>query len=387
MSDSTQPPSAPSAPRNQNTKWPSTFLVITFLPVLLGIIVYKMDSFDPVAYPPEKLTPGEPMVVPKRNGRMLQGAEKIGNGELFAPEDIAYDAKSGVIYTGCADGWIKKVTVKESAAETVVEKWINTGGRPLGLVHGHHGELIIADAYKGLLNATADGKIQVLTDEADGLKFKLTDGVDIAEDGTLYFTDASYKYDYEHFALDLLEGRPHGRLMSYDPSSKQTQVLVQKLYFANGVAVSPDNAFVIFCETPLRRCQRYYLRGERKGSADIFVDNLPGVPDNIMYDGEGTYWIALSTELTTAWKLALGYPVISKLTAIMEKYIGLPRMEKNAGVIAVDLHGNPLAHYYDEKLALTSTGKKIGEYLYCGSIVAPYILRINLDQNPAVPSE
>jgi len=25
-----------------------------------------------------------------------------------------------------------------------------------------------------------------------------------------------------------------------------------------------------------------------------FIDNLPGFPDNIRYDGEGRYWIALS---------------------------------------------------------------------------------------------
>lgn len=46
-----------------------------------------------------------------------------------------------------------------------------------------------------------------------------------------------------------------------------------------------------------RRCQRYYLEGRRKGSVDMFIDNLPGVPDNIRYDGEGLYWIALGTVL------------------------------------------------------------------------------------------
>lgn len=44
-----------------------------------------------------------------------------------------------------------------------------------------------------------------------------------------------------------------------------------------------------------RRCKRYYINGERKGSVDIFVDNLPGPPDNIWYDGEGQYWMALTT--------------------------------------------------------------------------------------------
>lgn len=102
---------------------------------------------------------------------------------------------------------------------------------------------------QGLLRVSANGSVELLTDEAEGLKFKLTDGVDVAEDGIIYFTDASYKYRLEEFAWDILEGRPHGRLMSYDPVTRQTNVLVRGLYFANGVAVSPDQRSVVFCET------------------------------------------------------------------------------------------------------------------------------------------
>lgn len=101
------------------------------------------------------------------------------------------------------------------------------------------------------MNISNDGLIELLTDEAEGLKFKLTDAVDIGRDGTLYFTDASYKYGLHEHIWDILEGRPYGRFLSYNPSTKETRVLVRDLYFANGVAVSPDQSFVIFCETVL----------------------------------------------------------------------------------------------------------------------------------------
>lgn len=91
----------------------------------------------------------------------------------------------------------------------------------------------------------------MLTEEAEGLKLKLADAVDVAEDGIIYFSDASYKYNIEQYIYDFLEGRPHGRLLSYDPSTKQTKTLLSNLHFANGVAVSPDQNYVIFCETPL----------------------------------------------------------------------------------------------------------------------------------------
>ena len=95
----------------------------------------------------------------------------------------------------------------------------------------------------------------VLTDQAEGLKFKLADGVDIArdddDDDTIYFTDASYKYSLDSFILDILEGKPHGRFMSYNPATNKTSVLARNLYFPNGVVVSPDQTYVVFCETVL----------------------------------------------------------------------------------------------------------------------------------------
>lgn len=382
MPESEAPSPSITRTRSHKSNFFISSIILFLVPVVLGVIVYQLDSFDPAYYPADVLltTHGEPkMVAPKRNSRMLSGAEKIGIGQLLAPEDIAYEPKSGVIYTGCVDGWIKRVRLNDS----VVQNWINTGGRPLGLAHGHHGEVIVADADKGLLNITSEGAVNLLTDEADGVKFKLTDAVAITEDGNLYFTDASYKYSLKEFAWDFFEGRPYGRLLHYDPSSKKTRVIVTDLYFANGVAISSDQHSVIFCETPLRRCRKYYIEGERKGSVEMFVENLPGMPDNIRYDGEGHYWIALSTEVTYIWELGQKYPFIRKIMAIMERYVGRPQVEKNGGVIAVDLEGKPVEHYYDKNLALISSGIKIGNHLYSGSVVYPYIIRLELHHNPA----
>jgi sugar lactone lactonase YvrE len=101
---------------------------------------------------------------------------------------------------------------------------------------------------------TAEGMVELLTDEAEGQKFGMIDGVDVAQNGMIYFTDASYKYSLSEFIWDILEGKPHGRLMSYDPATGRTKVLVRNLFFANGVAVSPDQNYVIFCETPVYVC-------------------------------------------------------------------------------------------------------------------------------------
>lgn len=91
-------------------------------------------------------------------------------------------------------------------------------------------------------------------------------------------------------------------------------------------------------------------------------------------------------EIGPSWDLTLKYPLIRKIMAIMVRYVGLPQMEKNAGVFVVDLEGKPVAHYYDPGLKLITCGIKIGNHLYLGSIVYPYLIRINLEEHPAQPA-
>ncbi|KAD5960756.1 hypothetical protein E3N88_12228 [Mikania micrantha] len=362
-SSSTSPPT-PSATAAQTTSsWSLVLFISTVAVVVMSILLVQFDTFDAATYPSDVLTQEPMFVLPRTNPRMLHGSEKIGEGQLLGPEDIVFDPKLRVIYTSCVDGWIKRVTVNDS----VVENWVNTGGRPLGLALGYSGEVYVADAFKGILKITEDGAIEALTDEAEGVKFGTTDAVAVAKDGVLYFTDASWKYELHNFVLDILEGRPYGRFMSYDPSTKETKVIARDLYYANGVEMSPDQDFVIFCETVMLRCKRYYIQGEKAGSIDIFVDRLPGMPDNIRYDGEGHYWIAIPTFL-----------------AVLDKYFKRPSMERNAGVVVVDLNGKPIARYHDPESKFVTTGIKIGEHLYLGNLMKSFVMRLNLTRYPAI---
>ncbi|XP_048601888.1 protein STRICTOSIDINE SYNTHASE-LIKE 5-like [Brassica napus] len=383
------------------------FLIFsTIIPFIASIALYRVDTFDPSHLPADALVYSTTSIPPLVNDQLLTGAEFIGVGLLNKPEDIAYDRDSGLIYTGCVDGWVKRVKVIESANDSVVEDWVNTGGRPLGLAFGLHGEVIVADAYKGLLNISDDGrKTELLTDEAEGVRFKLTDAVAVGDNGVLYFTDASYKYDYSQSSFDFLEGKPHGRLMSFNPTTRTTRVLLKNLYFANGVSMSPDQTHLVFCETPVssfstlyiisslcafiessfqscfldvirRRCSKYYISEER---VEVFIENvLPGYPDNIRYDGDGHYWIAMPTGVTTLWKLSMRYPLLRKVTAMVAKWGFNLMFAEDAGVLQVDLDGNPIAFYHDQKITHLTTGVKIGKYLYCGSLLHSRILRLDL---------
>ena len=67
----------------------------------------------------------------------------------------------------------------------------------------------------------------------------------------------------------------------------------------------------------------------------------------------------------------------------MERYNVRPNIQKNAGVLAVDLEGKPIAYYYDVGLPDVSTGLKIGNHLYCGFVTQPFIIRLDLLQHAA----
>jgi YD repeat-containing protein len=168
------------------------------------------SPIDPLAWEAPVIPPMTGILEPNDT---LMKAELLGRGQVHGPEDTAVDAQ-GLVYSGLHDGRIVRIN-----ADGSVETFVDTQGRPLGMDFDAAGNLIVADAYKGLLSIDTQGQIKVLTTEAEGVPFKFTDDLDIARDGTIYFSDASSRFEQPDYLLDLLEARPHGRLLSYNPAS------------------------------------------------------------------------------------------------------------------------------------------------------------------------
>jgi len=84
--------------------------------------------------------------------------------------------------------------------------------------------LYIADAYKGLLSLTPDGTLATLSNEVDGTPILYADDLDIAENGIIYFSDASTKFGAEEHGstlaaslLEIMESKGTGRVLAYNP--------------------------------------------------------------------------------------------------------------------------------------------------------------------------
>jgi len=321
----------------------------------------------------------DPPAAPEMKGQFepnnyLQDAEILGLNDGIGPEDIAVD-EAGIMYAGYEDGRI----IKYDGQGNSLGVFVNTQGRPLGMDFDGEGNLIIADAHKGLLRAAQDGNLTTLTTEADGIPFKFADDVDVAADGKIYFTDASSRYGVHDYRLDLMAHQPYGRLLEYDPDTKTTTTLLSDLYFANGVALSPGGEFVLVNETSEYRVQKYWLKGEKAGQSEILMDNLPGFPDGISSNGKGTYWIAMPALRKEIIDNLAGKPFVRKIILRLPEALQ-PAPDRHGFVLGIDGAGRVIHNLQDSSpesfSPITSVEEKNG-VLYLGSLTYPGFARIS----------
>lgn len=246
------------------------------------------------------------------------------------PEDVVLDA-SGDLWTGLVDGRIVRVSPDGTAAVVA-----NTGGRPLGLHVARDGRALICDSHRGLLALdTATGRLSTLVQSVDGRPLRFCSNVTETADGTIYFTESTSQFHFEHFSGAILEARGRGSLFRLDTDGSVT-TLVEGLYFANGVTATADESALVFAETQGRRLSKYWLSGPHAGTVTSLAVNLPGYPDNISTGSDGRIWVAMVSQPNAAaeW-LAPRAPVIRKLLWRLPDRLQ-PQIQPQVWVLAFD---------------------------------------------------
>jgi sugar lactone lactonase YvrE len=351
------------------------FLIRFLLLIFIAILLYLL--FWPVPVSPAAWTPP---TAPELSGvyaanNKLAGIQRLNTDGGFAPEDVALDSR-GRIYAGMDNGRIVRLQPDGSQPEG----FANTHGRPLGLIFDKADKLFVADAVKGLLSLAPDGSIAVLSTQAEGVPFNCTNDLDLASDGTIYFTDASSKFPLATFTLDILEHQGNGRLLAYDPKSKTTRVVLRDLRFANGVAVSPDQSYVLVVETGKYRIHRVWITGPRQGQSEIFLDNLPGFPDGILSNGRDKFWLALVSPRDNLLDRLLPHPFLRKIVARLPKFIQ-PAPKRYSFVLGIDPNGRIVENLQDGSKECYAEIANVVErdgVLYFGSIGESAIGRLTL---------
>jgi len=341
--------------------------------VAVGIfyLLFAPVSIDPVAWTPTK---APAMAGPYAPNQRLKGVARIGEGFGIGPEDVALDAQ-GRIYAGYVDGRIVRFD-KDGKNPKVFS---TTGGRPLGLAFDGRGNLYVADAVRGLVVIAPNGKFGVLVTQAEGVKFRFTNDVVVAKDGMVYFTDSSARFGIEEPIADIFEHRGTGRLMAYNPADRSLKVLLRGLQYANGIAISPDQSFVLVVETASYRVRRFWLKGPKAGRDEIFIDNLPGFADNISSNGRGTFWLAMFTVRNPVADRLAGYPFVRRMIWRLPQALQ-PGPKRYSFVLGLDAAGKVTHNLQDPQgrfWPITSV-EEAGGHLYLGSLTEPAIGRIKV---------
>ena len=356
---------------------PRTKSIVLIVAIVI-VVAAAYLLFAPVPIVPAAWTPPS---APTLTGQYQQNnnlapVQKFSLGDGHKPEDVALDA-DGKIYAGFEDGRI--IMLQPDGTQPRV--FANTGGRPLGLIFDRDGNLIIADAIKGLLSVNKAGEVKVLATEAGGQKFGCLNDLDVAADGTIYFSEASRRFPMSKFTYDLLEHQPNGRLLALDPETHEVRTVFQGLYFANGVAVSADQAFVLVVETGKYRVRRVWLKEPKLGQDDVFIDNLPGFPDGISSNGHDRFWLALVTPRQELFDhTLLPHPFLRKIVVRLPKFLQ-PAPQRYSFVLGLDQSGRVVQNLQNgssDCFAQISNVVERNGALYFGSIGEDTIGRLPL---------
>lgn len=319
-------------------------------------------------------------VGPHAVNQKLAGLQLISLGQEEGPEHVAM-GPDGKLYVAVASGNILRMAPDGSAQEV----FVNTGGRVLGFDFDAAGNLVAADALRGLLLITPERLISVLASNVGDDPIRYADAVVVAKTpaagGKIYFSDASTRFGakewggtFEASVLDILEQSSSGRVLEYDPSTKNTRIVARGLAFANGVALSADEQHLFVSETGKYRVWKIATaahqldinqNGLDPSQARVLLDNLPGYPDNLMpAPAGGKIWLGLVKPRNPTIDKMAEKPFLRKVTLRLPRALW-PIPKAYGHVVAFTEDGKILADLqdpsgaYPEATAVTETADRL----------------------------
>jgi ribose transport system permease protein len=344
--------------------------------------VYVSPSYLNLADPAPS-TGTDVLAVNDRLGR----TQLIGHGSVEGPEDVVLDRDDN-LYTGTRHGTIVRFLAPDYARSEIFAR---IGGHPLGLAFAPNGDLLTCVGGMGVYRVAPDGTVAKVTDETnrslfsiiDDTRLRLPDDLDIAPDGRIFFSEATIRYEMSEWAVDALEGRGNGRLLCHDPRTGSTRTILRGLIFPNGITICRDGQSLLFAETWACRISRYWFDGPNKGKREVFLDNLPGYPDNLNRGSDGTYWVALLGMRTRTFDLAMRKPGFRRRMArrIAADEWMFPNINRGC-VLRVSATGEIIDALWDEAgenhPSITSTCEHKG-WLYLGGVSNNRIGRVRIE--------
>jgi len=138
----------------------------------------------------------------------------------------------------------------------------------------------------------------------------------------------------------------------------------------------------LMTETTKYRVLRYWLKGDKAGQTDIFVDNLPGFPNGISIRQDGSFWLGFSTKRNDALDKIHPSPAMKKLVYALPNFLQ-PKAELFGIILNLSPDGQILSALYDTKGTYTPETGAVKEYdghLFIGGDIVPYIAKYKIEE-------
>ncbi|KAF7827905.1 protein STRICTOSIDINE SYNTHASE-LIKE 10-like [Senna tora] len=305
---------------------------------------------------------------------------RLPNG-TSGPESLAFDCHGKGPYTGVSDGrilkwtgtqWVEFAITSPNRNRTLCDGSTDVNnepicGRPLGLKYDtKRCNLYIADAYFGLLKVGPNGGVaqQLARVDDDGVPFKFLNGLDVDEkSGEVYFSESSAIFQRREFQLIIPTGDRTGRLLKYDPTNKKVQVLLKNVTFANGVALSTDDSFVLIAEFSSSRILKFWLKGNKANTSELFA-RVERFPDNIKRNKDGDFWVGLFSNRV------IGTSTLIPWKKLGDDPLGVKFDNNGKRLEILDGRGG-------QELNSVSEVKEYDKKLWIGSSMKPYVAVVN----------
>ncbi|KAK3040229.1 hypothetical protein RJ639_028942 [Escallonia herrerae] len=98
-----------------------------------------------------------------------------------------------------------------------------------------------------------------------------------------------------HLGEQLFNNDTTGRVLKYDPMTKQATVLLGGLAGATGVTLSQDGSFLLATEYFTGNIYKYWLKGPKAATAEVIM-NLEGYANKIRATTRGDFWVGVIIE-------------------------------------------------------------------------------------------
>ena len=218
----------------------------------------------------------------------------MGSG-IFRPEGVmALD--DGSLYAADGRGQIARI-----GRDGGTDFFGDLGGVPNGICIDEKGNCIIANVGSGEVQSLSPaGNHRVLFTEAEGTRLFTPNFPFVDSKGRLWVSNSTLRPDLDEA---LRHPGPDGSVVLFNKG--RARIVADRIYFANGLAVDPEEKYLYVAETMLRRILRFKIQSDGSLShREIYGPSVLapfGFPDGIAFDEGGNLWVTFP-----AWN-AIGY--------------------------------------------------------------------------------